>query len=56
MGRPKKPKRERKESVIQIRVNAEQKKALAEKARNRGLGLSSWLLSLGMSAPERPTG
>jgi uncharacterized protein (DUF1778 family) len=56
MARPKKPKRERKESIIQMRVNAEQKKALAEKARHRGLGLSSWLLSLGMSAPEKPTG
>lgn len=49
-----KPKTERKETSIHIRVNDAQKRALEEKAKRRGLGLSSWLLSLGMSAPEAP--
>jgi len=45
---------QRKVDVIQLRVTTEQKHALAEKAQRRGLSLSSWLLSLGMGAPERP--
>lgn len=51
-----KPKAERKETSIHIRVSDEQKRALEEKAKRRGLGLSSWLLSLGMSAPMEPPG
>jgi len=49
-----KAKVERKEETIQLRVTAEQKHALTEKAKRRGLTLSAWLLSLGVSAPERP--
>lgn len=50
-----KPKAERKEETVQIRLTAEQKESLAHKAKARGLGLSSWLLSLGLSAPDKPT-
>lgn len=49
-----KPASERKEAVIPIRCTEAQKRMLMEKAKHRGLGLSSWLLSLGMSAPEKP--
>ncbi|MBI1817211.1 MAG: hypothetical protein HYR72_19750 [Deltaproteobacteria bacterium] len=51
-----KPQKERKEEVIPVRASAEQKRMLTEKAKHRGLGLSTWLLNLGMSAPDRPTG
>jgi uncharacterized protein (DUF1778 family) len=47
-----KPKAERKEETVQLRLTTEQKKALGEKAKKRGLSLSSWLLSLGMTAPD----
>lgn len=50
-----KPRAERKETSIHIRVSDAQKLALEAKAKRRGLGLSSWLLSLGMSAPDAPT-
>jgi hypothetical protein len=49
-----KPKAERKAELIQLRVTAEQKQDLADKAKRRGLSLSSWLLSLGISAPQQP--
>lgn len=49
-----KPQAQRKEDSIRIRVTADQKRALNEKAKRRGLGVSSWLLSLGLSAPEQP--
>jgi uncharacterized protein (DUF1778 family) len=49
-----KPKAERKADVIQLRVTSQQKQALSEKAKRRGLSLSSWLLTLGISAPEQP--
>lgn len=51
-----KPKDERKEATIQLRVTEEQKESLTAKAKRRGLGLSTWLLQLGMSAPDKPTG
>lgn len=51
-----KPKAERKESVIPVRVTAEQKAELTEKAKRRGLGVSTWLLNLGLTAPDQPTG
>jgi uncharacterized protein (DUF1778 family) len=51
----KKPKAERKADVIQLRVTSQQKQALSEKAKRRGLSLSSWLLTLGMTASEQPT-
>lgn len=49
-------KAERKVLVIPVRVSEEQKKTLAEKAKRRGLGVSTWLLQLGMTAPDQPPG
>ena len=51
-----KPKAERKEATIQLRVTEEQKDELTAKAKRRGLGVSTWLLQLGLSAPDRPAG
>jgi hypothetical protein len=51
-----KPKAQRKELVIPVRVSAEQKEALMAKAQRRGLGVSTWLLQLGMTAPDQPPG
>ncbi|MGH9895440.1 MAG: plasmid mobilization protein [bacterium] len=45
---------ERRENTVHIRVTDEQKRILADKARRRGLTLSSWLLSLGLSQPDEP--
>jgi hypothetical protein len=42
--------------VIPVRVTSEQKKALTDKAKRRGLGVSTWLLNLGLTAPETPPG
>jgi hypothetical protein len=47
-----KPPAQRKESVIPVRVTKEQKAALTAKAARLGMGVSSWLLMLGMSAGE----
>lgn len=47
---------ERKSLIIPVRVNAKQKKALEKKAKERGLGVSTWLLQLGLAAPEKPVG
>lgn len=43
-----KPKVLRKEESIRIRVTTEQKEALTEAATRAGLGVSSWLLTLGL--------
>lgn len=43
-----------KDDRLAIRLSAEQKHELERKARRRGLSISSWLLSLGLSAPEEP--
>jgi mobilization protein NikA len=48
-----KPKAERKELMIPVRVTAMQKKLLTEKARRRGLPLSTWLVMLGLEAPDK---
>lgn len=45
-----KPAADRKEAVIGVRCTEEQKAALEAKAKRRGLGVSTWLLSLGLSA------
>ncbi len=45
---------ERKQAVIGVRCTESQKAALEAKAAVRGLGVSTWLLSLGMSAAEKP--
>jgi hypothetical protein len=49
-----KPKRERKEDRIIIRVTAEQKEALKGAADKTGLGVSPWLLSVGLREAQRP--
>jgi uncharacterized protein (DUF1778 family) len=43
-----KPKALRKEDSIRIRVSDAQKKALTDAATRAGLGVSSWLLMLGL--------
>jgi uncharacterized protein (DUF1778 family) len=43
-----KPKALRKEDSIRIRVTEEQKEGLTEAATRAGLGVSSWLLMLGL--------
>jgi predicted HicB family RNase H-like nuclease len=43
-----KPKRQRKEGTIQIRVSFEQKEALVSAAHRAGLELSSWLRQIGL--------
>ena len=50
-----KPKAERKEATLQLRLTEDQKASLTEKARRRGLGASTWLLQLGLSQPDDPT-
>lgn len=49
-------KEERKEETVQLRLTAEQKKTLAEKAKARGVGVGTWLLQLGLAAPDKPIG
>ena len=43
-----KPKSERKEDAILVRVTADQKATLQDAASRAGLDLSSWLRSLGL--------
>lgn len=45
----------RKDDRLAIRLSAEQKRVLERKAQRRGLSISSWLLSLGLSAPDEPS-
>jgi uncharacterized protein (DUF1778 family) len=49
---PQRRKKIRKEKSIQVRVTAEQKRILADAAAKAGLGLSSWLLMLGLKAAQ----
>lgn len=51
-----KPAAERKQAVIGVRCTEEQKAALEAKAKRRGLGVSTWLLQLGLSEPNEPNG
>jgi uncharacterized protein (DUF1778 family) len=54
-----KPKGERKEDAILVRVTADQKATLQDAASRAGLDLSSWLRSLGLresSAGEKVKG
>lgn len=44
-----KPAADRKEAVIGVRCTEEQKALLEAKAKRRGLGVSTWLLSLGLA-------
>ncbi len=48
-----KPAELRKDEVIRVRVSAEQKKALTDAATGVGLGVSSWLLSLGLREVQK---
>lgn len=43
----------RKDKGILIRVTAQQKRLLAETAKNTGLGLSSWMLSVALHAAQK---
>lgn len=49
-----KPDPDRKSEVIPVRCTAKQKRTLEKRAKNRGLGVSTWLLQLGLSAPDDP--
>lgn len=42
-----------KDAVIPVRVTAADKATLVAKARRVGLGVSSWLVMLGLTAPEK---
>jgi len=46
----------RKEDSIQIRLTADQKQTLTEAADRAGLGVSSWLLAIGLRAAEERQG
>jgi uncharacterized protein (DUF1778 family) len=48
-----KPKQNRKEHLVQIRVTAEQKRLMTEAADRVGLDLSSWLRQLGLKAASK---
>jgi uncharacterized protein (DUF1778 family) len=50
--RVKRRKEVRKEDSIRIRVTAEQKQTLTDAAERSGLGLSSWLLAVGLRAAQ----
>ncbi len=45
-----KPKAQRKEATIQIRLTDEQKRTLVQAANRAGLDVSSWLRTLGLQA------
>ncbi|MGH7789773.1 MAG: plasmid mobilization protein [Candidatus Binatia bacterium] len=49
-----KPPADRKQAVIGVRCTDDQKDALEKKAKRRGLGVSTWLLQLGLSQPDDP--
>jgi uncharacterized protein (DUF1778 family) len=48
--RPQKPKAERKQETLRIRVTADQKRALTSAARRAGLDLSTWVRVLALRA------
>jgi uncharacterized protein (DUF1778 family) len=50
-----KPKADRKEEVIRMRVSPEQKQTLVQAAKSAGLELSAWLRSLGLREAGRAT-
>jgi uncharacterized protein (DUF1778 family) len=47
---PRRRKAVRKEEMVPIRMTTEQKETLASAAQAAGMGLSTWLLSLGLKA------
>jgi len=48
-----KPKAQRKEAIVNVRMTDEQKATLTEAASRVGLGVSSWLLTLGLREAKR---
>jgi uncharacterized protein (DUF1778 family) len=54
--KPKRRKPIRKEENIHIRLTEEQKEALTEAATRAGLGLSTWLLTLGLREVQKAEG
>lgn len=54
--KPKRRKPVRKEENIHIRLTEEQKEALTEAATKAGLGLSTWLLTLGLREVQKTDG
>ena len=48
-----KPKAQRKEDSIRVRVTAEQKRLLTERAAKDGLDVSAWLRALGLQEVQR---
>jgi Mobilization protein NikA len=51
-----KPDAERKTEMIPVRCTQAHKRVLGRKAKARGIGVSTWLLQLGLSAPDKPSG
>lgn len=51
-----KPKAQRKEDMVRVRVTAEQKKALTAAADRAGLDVSSWLRALGLQEAQKGGG
>ena len=51
--KPKHRKAGRKDKGILIRVTGAQKRVLAETAKNAGLGLSSWMLTVALRAAQK---
>lgn len=49
-SRPQRRKAVRKDETVPIRMTTEQKETLAVAAEAAGMGLSTWLLSLGLKA------
>jgi uncharacterized protein (DUF1778 family) len=54
--RIKRRKEVRKEDSLRIRVTAEQKQTLTDAAERSGLGVSSWLLAVGLRAAQEQRG
>ena len=54
--RVKRRKEVRKEDSIRIRVTEDQKRILTDAAEHAGLGVSSWLLTVGLRAPQEHRG
>jgi len=54
--RVKRRKEVRKEDSIRIRVTEDQKRILTDAAEHAGLGVSSWLLTVGLRAAQEHRG
>lgn len=53
MSSRKKPKAERKDATVRIRVSETEKNVLEQAATKQGLGVSGWLRFLGLQAARR---